>query len=118
MIGVRQVTQIFQVKMFVSRYQLFVPDSESVYQEVQKIIGHGAVIDETAYGTYLALFDFFLYLFHQVDTVDRVVYHNIGISRYLDTITAIYFVSGENDVYVRFDNIFDKHQIILSAMLG
>lgn len=59
MIGVRQVTQIFQVKVFVSRYQLFVPDSESVYQEVQKIIGHGAVIDETAYGTYLALFDFF-----------------------------------------------------------
>jgi len=50
------VTQIFQVKVFVSRYQLFVPDSESVYQEVQKIIGHGAVIDETAYGTYLVAF--------------------------------------------------------------
>ena len=118
MAGIGQMAQVFQIQMFVSRYQLFTLDSEGIYQKVQKIVRHGPVIYKTAYGTYLAFFNLFLYLLHQIDAADGIVYHDVGISRYLDAITTVHFVAREDDTNIGFDNIFDKHQVIIFPMFG
>lgn len=48
--------QVFHIEVFVARNQFLAVDAEGIYKEVQKIVGHGAVVYKTADGSYLAFF--------------------------------------------------------------
>ena len=58
LVGIGQMPQILHVEVLVSRHQLPAVYAVGIYQKVEEVLGHGAVVYKTAHGAYLA----FLYL--------------------------------------------------------
>ena len=78
-VRIGQMPQVFHVEVLVAGYQLLTVDAESVYQKVQKIVGHGTVVYKTADCSYLALFNLTLYLLYNLGCIGRFIYQYIRI---------------------------------------
>ena len=78
-VRVGQMPQVLHVEVLVAGYQLLTVDAESVYQKVQKIVGHGTVVYKTADCSYLALFNLTLYLLYNLGCIGRFIYQYIRI---------------------------------------
>ena len=117
-VRVGQVAQVFHVEVLVARNQFLAVDAEGVYQKVQKVIRHGAVVHKTADGSYLALLYLCLYLLYDLGGIGRFVYQYVRIPRDLDAIAAVHVIAGENRVDIGFDNVLDEHQIVVLVLFG
>ena len=78
-VRVGQVAQVFHVEVLVARNQLLAVDAEGVYQKVQKVIRHGAVVHKTADGSYLALLYLCLYLLYDIGFDNVLDEHQIVV---------------------------------------
>ena len=85
------MAQVFQVQVLVAGDELVTVDAEGVYEEVQEVLRHGAVIDKTADVTYLAFLYFFLQLGYEVGAAGGVVNQYVGVAGDFDTIFDLSF---------------------------
>ena len=116
--GIRQMSQILQVQVFVSRNQIITIDAKCIDQKLQIIRRHLSVIHKTAYSTYFTLFHLFTQLFHHNFGTGCIIHENIGVTRYLATITAIQIIARKHTVDIRLYNIFHIHQVKVFSLSG
>ena len=110
--------QVFHIEVFVARNQFLAVDAEGIYKEVQKIVGHGAVVHKTADGSYLAFFHFAFHLLYNFGSVGGLVYQYVRIPRNLDAVAAVHIIAGEYRVDIGFDDVLDEHQVVVLPVLG
>ena len=117
-VRIGQMPQVFHIEVFVARNQFLTVDAEGIYKEVQKIVGHGAVVHKTADGSYLAFFHFAFHLLYNFGCVGGLVYQYVRIPRNLNAVAAVHIVAGEYRVDIGFDDILDEHQVVVLPVLG
>ncbi len=88
--------QVFQIQMLVARDKLLTLDAEGIYQKVEEVLGHGAVVDKTADVADLAFLYFFLHLLYNFGAVGGVVNQDVRIAGNLDAVAAVHIVAGED----------------------
>lgn len=112
-IRVGEMAQVFQIEVLVAWDELVTLDAEGVYEEVPKVLWHGAVVDKTAYVAYLAFLHFPFQLGYEVGAAGGVVNQNVGIAGDFDAVARVDVVAGEDEIEVRLDDVFGEHQIVV-----
>ena len=80
LVGIGQMPQILHVEVLVSRHQLPAVYAVGIYQKVEEVLGHGAVVYKTAHGAYLAFLYLLLHLLDDFGGIGGIVYQNIRIA--------------------------------------
>ncbi len=72
--------QIFHGEVLVARNHLPAVYAVGIYQKVEEVLRHGAVVYKTAHGAYLAFLYLLLHLFDDFGGIGGIVYQNIRIA--------------------------------------
>ena len=109
-VRIRQVRQILQVQVPVSRHQFLRTHLKRLHQKRQKVSRHVPVVHKTGNGTDFPFLDLLLQLLHHVFG-RHIVHKDIGIPRNLAAITAFHLITDEHFLQIGLYNVFQEHQI-------
>ena len=110
-----QFSQVLQIQVTPSHDQVIAGNAESLTDEGKEIVRHCPVVHKTAQGTDLPFLHFLPNAFNDITFL--IFQINIGITGYLDTVTTVNYISGEDIRQVRTNNIIDKHDVELPFVL-